>query len=119
MSKLFNRSEYKELRRRLRNNPTKTEKLLWDILKGSKLGGFKFRRQHSVGKYILDFYCVPEKLAVEIDGEVHDFLESKIHDSDRDEFLKRYGIRVLRIRSEIVERNIDDGVDLIVKELSK
>ena len=117
MTKLFNRPEYKELRRDLRNNPTNTEKLLWNILKGKKLGGFKFRRQHGVGKYILDFYCAPEKFAVEIDEEVNDTLESKIHDSDRDVFLKSIGIRTFRIRSEEIEINIDVVAEMILKKI--
>jgi len=55
----------------LKENETPAEKLLWEQLKGKKLDGFKFRRQHPLGKYILDFYCHTKKLAIEIDGGYH------------------------------------------------
>lgn len=66
---IFNVPNLKPKRQALRNNPTPTEKLLWSKLKNSQLG-FKFRRQYSVGGYILDFYCPTKKLAIELDGEV-------------------------------------------------
>ena len=93
MTKFYNKSEYKDLRKRLRNNPTKAEKLLWDVLKGKKLDGHKFRRQYGVDKYVIDFYCVKEKLSVELDGEVHDTEEAKQKDKDREEFINNFGIK--------------------------
>ncbi len=95
MTEYFNKSKYKQRRKELRNNPTKTEKILWDALKGKKLAGHKFRRQYGVGRYILDFYCVKEKLAIEIDGEVHENAESKEYDNKRDEFIRNFGIDVI------------------------
>jgi very-short-patch-repair endonuclease len=71
MTEFFNKSKYKQTRKDLRNNPTKTEKLIWDLLKGKKLEGCKFIRQYGVGRYVIDFYCVKKKLAIELDGEVH------------------------------------------------
>lgn len=72
MTRIYNRAVYKTRRKELRNNPTKTEKILWAFLKGKKLSGYKFRRQYGVGKYIVDFYCPQMKLAIELDGEMHD-----------------------------------------------
>ncbi|MDQ3021621.1 MAG: endonuclease domain-containing protein [Bacteroidota bacterium] len=119
MTKFYNKTEYKEKRKFLRNNPTKTEKLIWDILKGKKLEGFKFRRQYGVGKYVIDFFCINKKLAIELDGEVHDNEESKVYDKDRDYFLKSFGINILRIRNENVENNIEGVIEMILKELKK
>lgn len=68
------------------------------MLKGSQLAGRKFRRQHSVANYILDFYCPSERLAVELDGAVHDSFEAQEYDRERDLFLEQFGIKVLRCR---------------------
>jgi len=71
MGELNNKKELNELRKRLRNNPTPAEKALWKALQQSKFEGRKFRRQHSIRNYIVDFYCTEEKLAVELDGGGH------------------------------------------------
>ena len=72
--------------KRLRDNMTRQELGLWLYLKNRQLGGFKFRRQHPVGPYILDFYCAELRLAVEIDGEVHGHPDQVAHDQRRDAF---------------------------------
>ena len=69
--KIHNRKYLKEIRRILRKNLTPAEALLWKALQKSQLDGKKFRRQHSVGNYILDFYCPAEKIAIELDGMPH------------------------------------------------
>ena len=66
-----NPKEQKEFRRSLRNNLTPSESILWNILKNGQVGGYKFRRQHGMGPYVLDFYCPSLKLCVELDGDVH------------------------------------------------
>ena len=83
-------------RKALRNHLTPAEAKLWTLLKGSQLAWRKFRRQHSVGSYILDFYCPSERLAVELDGAVHDSAEAQAYDRERDLFLEQFGIKVLR-----------------------
>jgi len=102
---LNNLPNLKTLRKRLRNNLTPAEAALWKLLKGKKLKGRKFRRQHSVGNYILDFYCPSEKLAVELDGEAHNTLEQAEYDRERDLFLTHTGIKVLRFENRIVFDN--------------
>jgi very-short-patch-repair endonuclease len=72
------------------------------MLKGSNLDGRKFRRQHSVGNYVLDFYCDSERLAVELDGEVHFDALAEIHDQERRRFLLSQGIRVVRFENKLV-----------------
>jgi hypothetical protein len=69
MTKIFNRNKSKDTRKELRNNLTKGEIILWQNLKGSKLGGFKLRRQQSVQDFVVDFYCPEIKLAAEVDGQ--------------------------------------------------
>jgi very-short-patch-repair endonuclease len=94
-----NHPTLKKLRRELRNRPTDGEHLLWYQLRGAKLDGRKFRRQHSVGPYILDFYCPEERLAIELDGNVHDEPAQQAHDKRRTEYLNENRITVLRFPS--------------------
>ena len=89
-------------RTKLRKSLTPTEATLWKALQRSKLDGRKFRRQHSVGNYILDFYCVSERLAVELDGNVHFDYDAILYDTERKMFLKDYGIKVLRFENRLV-----------------
>src|SRR5690349_4547952 len=81
-----------ELRRRM----TDAEQKLWSLIRNKKLKGKKFRRQHPVGNYILDFYCHECKLAIELDGSSHTQAESREYDEARTAFLKENGIAVLR-----------------------
>ncbi|RDV13888.1 endonuclease domain-containing protein [Pontibacter diazotrophicus] len=99
---LHNRKYLKENRRALRNDATPAEGELWKYLKDAQLRGRKFRRQHSIGNYILDFYCPSEKLAVELDGQVHFHSAATEADKERDEVLQSLGIRVLRFENSDV-----------------
>lgn len=92
----------KTFRKQLRNNSTPAEAKLWTCLQKSQLDGRKFRRQHSVANYILDFYCPSEAIAIELDGEVHNSVEQKEYDRERDLFLEATGIRVLRFENRVV-----------------
>jgi very-short-patch-repair endonuclease len=96
MSTLHNRNYLKPIRKSLRNNATSAEATLWNILKTRQVGGYKFRRQHSIGKYVVDFYCPTLQLVIELDGEPHANLVNIALDSERDEFINQYGITVLR-----------------------
>ena len=110
---LNNKSTLKENRRELRNNPTSAEYLLWKNLKGKNLDGRKFRRQHSFGNYIMDFYCPAEKLAIELDGQHHYTPEGKKADQERDTFLAEYGIKVLRFENKEVMQNMTEVLQKI------
>ncbi|WP_370090395.1 Eco57I restriction-modification methylase domain-containing protein [Ekhidna sp.] len=101
-SKIMNLPELKSFRRQLRSNLTPAEATLWKMLQKSQLDGRKFRRQHSVGKYILDFYCPSEKLAVELDGDGHLSLSQMEYDMERDAFIEQFGIKVIRIENHWV-----------------
>jgi very-short-patch-repair endonuclease len=92
----------KDRRKQLRNNLTPAEATLWKALKGSALNGRKFRRQHSVENYILDFYCPEEKLAVELDGQVHNDPMQAVYDEERTNRINQLGIKVVRFENKLV-----------------
>ncbi len=89
----------KAIRRDLRNHATPSERALWQMLKQRQLHGRKFRRQHSVGRYVLDFYCPAERLAIELDGAVHDDPLRRAYDTARQAALESLGVRVLRFEN--------------------
>jgi very-short-patch-repair endonuclease len=92
--------------REMRKNPTESEKLLWEHLKKIRSEGFIFRRQHPVDIFIADFYCHKIKLAIEIDGGVHECEQAQKYDDGRTGELERYGIKVIRFKNEEVLNNI-------------
>ena len=98
MTQLNNLKRLKQFRKNLRNNSTPAEATLWKLLKGNQLGR-KFRRQHSFGPFILDFYCPSEKLAVELDGAYHFTDEGQAYDKKRTAYLNSFGIRVIRFEN--------------------
>lgn len=93
--KLFNRRKYKDRRQSLRNAATDAERLLWQQLRHKQLG-VKFRRQHVIGDYIVDFYCPTAKLVIECDGGQHYEPDTMYYDSERTEYLNALGMTVLR-----------------------
>src|SRR5436190_3836300 len=94
-------------RTELRTSLTPAEARLWTALKRSQLVGRKFRRQHSVGNYILDFYCPAERLAVELDGQVHKSERARTYDHERKLFLEFYQIKVMRFDNFLVFDDLD------------
>src|SRR5262245_40922478 len=87
-------------RRALRQASSDAETALWYHLRDRRLAGVKFRRQHMWGPFILDFFCVDERLAVELDGGQHFDVAAQAYDARRTEFLRRQGIRVLRFSND-------------------
>jgi very-short-patch-repair endonuclease len=116
---LHNRSYLKDTRRELRNSSTAAEAELWNHLKAGQQQGRKFRRQHSVRNYILDFYCPSEKLAIELDGQVHYSAIADSLDQERDRELNGLGIKVLRFENKEVFQNIEDVLHEINSGFSK
>ncbi len=87
------------IRHALRHNATSAEATLWNYLKNKQLDGRTFHRQHSIGNYVVDFFCAVEKLAVELDGAGH-FTNVGLEDDEaRDAFLAKQGVRVLRFEN--------------------
>lgn len=91
-----------ELIREFRKNPTNAEKLMWECLRARRLNGFKFRRQHPIARYVVDFYCHEARLIVEIDGDIHDVPDQMEYDRIRETELKALDLTILRIRNERV-----------------
>lgn len=116
MTKLYNRIGERQKRKILRHGMTEPEKLLWFYLRNEKLG-WRFRRQHSVGYYILDFYCPQAKLAIELDGATHDSDAAQENDREREKFLAACGIRVLRFRNQEAVENITGVLNQIKSSL--
>jgi very-short-patch-repair endonuclease len=113
MGEVSNRKELKSVRRSLRSSGTSSEAVLWKCLSGNKLDGRKFRRQHSVGPFVLDFYCPSERLCVEVDGGAHQDPTSSVNDGSRDRYLADLGIRVVRIDNKDVIDDLDGVKDMI------
>jgi len=99
---LFNKKGLKSYRLSLRNRSTSAEAVLWDILKSKNLDGRKFRRQHSIGNYIVDFCCPSEKLIIELDGDPHGEYHKIEEDANRDKYLESLGFAVLRFENRFV-----------------
>ena len=97
----------------LRKNTTKPDQLLRSILRGRQLAGLKFRRQHPIEPYIVDFYCADAKLIVELDGESHNGRED--FDKQRSVFLAGLGLKVFRVTNDDVLTNLDGVAEGIAR----
>jgi very-short-patch-repair endonuclease len=101
----YNKKILQANRKKLRNNLTPAEAALWELIKNKKLDGRKFRRQHSIGNFILDFYCPEEKLAIELDGDDHYWDEGMKRDKIKTTYIKSHGIEILRFENKLVFKN--------------
>ena len=102
-------------RKFLRKNSTPFETTLWNHLKNNQLKNHKFKRQHSIGNFITDFYCAKEKLVIEIDGDSHFSESSQEYDLRRTEFFNSLGIRVIRFTNFEVAESLEGVLLEIVK----
>lgn len=103
------------LARDLRKNQTDSESILWNQIRGRKLGGLKFRRQHPIGPYVLDFFCLEANLGIELDGSVHQSEEQTLKDQQRTLWLEQNHIRVIRFTNSEVEHHLGDVLQKILK----
>ncbi|AEE54032.1 endonuclease domain-containing protein [Haliscomenobacter hydrossis] len=108
-----------EFAKQNRVNSTPAESALWEELRNKKLKGYKFRRQHPVGIFILDFYCHAAKLAIEIDGEYHLEQEQQLYDRARTELLYQAGIKELRFTNQDILTNLPSVLGTIIQILEK
>jgi len=99
--------------RELRKNQTPAEEILWSLIRNKKLKGLKFRRQHQIGHYIVDFYCHSKKLIVELDGSIHDLPEQQKKDIKREKYLTSLGFNVLRFNNSEIFENTGDVFEKI------
>jgi 5-methyltetrahydrofolate--homocysteine methyltransferase len=102
--------------RKLRQEETEAEAMLWDALRGKRLNGLKFRRQHPYEKTILDFFCVDHQLVVELDGSIHNLPDQFESDEERTKFLNDHGLKVIRFRNEEILKNLPAVLQRIVEE---
>ena len=98
----------------LRREITPAESKLWSVLRGNKLKGVSFRRQHAIGKYIVDFVSIKKKLIIELDGSQH--LEQSEYDEERSRYLESRGYRVVRFWNNQIEKEMD-GVIKMLEEI--
>ena len=99
---LFNRKRLKHLRSALRSRSTSAEVALWNLLKSRNIEGKKFRRQYSIGSYIVDFCCPSEKLIIELDGDPHGEYQRIQKDAVRDKYIESLGFFVIRFENKVV-----------------
>ena len=99
--------------KQLRSSMTKAEEMLWSRLKNNACKGLKFRRQHPMHLFIVDFYCHKIALVIEIDGEYHNSEEQKELDKERTELLNFQGLHVIRFTNQ----EIYDNLDIIIKSI--
>jgi very-short-patch-repair endonuclease len=114
MTKIYNKTSEKEKRQLLRKNMPKAEVIMWSRLKQKQLLGYKFRRQYSVGFYVIDFYCPELKLAIEIDGTSHFREGAEYYDSNRQESIEQPGIKFLRFNNKEVYKNLNGVLEVII-----
>lgn len=107
---LHTKKELSSFRKELRKNLTPAEAFLWRHLKSKKLDGKRFTRQHSIGPYIVDFYCASEKLIIELDGAVHFSANAMEYDEIRTRYLTGLGYIVLRFENKMVFDNFQSVV---------
>lgn len=102
--------------RELRSYQTEAEKIFWNkVLKCKELSGFTFLRQKPIGHFIVDFYCSKLNLIIEIDGDVH--LRQKHRDEERDNFLRQFGLKILRYTNSQVLENAESIKVSLIKEI--
>jgi len=110
----------KERAREIRKNPTSAEIIMWDLLLyDTIINKFRFLRQKPIDQYIVDFFCSKIKLAIEIDGSVHDNVDTQEYDKARTETLKKYGIKVIRFTNDMVMNDINAVKMVLEKQIEK
>ena len=109
----------KQYSRQLRENMTDAERQLWSKIRMKQLKGCQFYRQKPIGDYIVDFFCPRAKLVIEVDGSHHLVGESIEYDRIRDEYLRGFGLRVLRFTNTDVLTRIEGVVDSIIENMER
>ena len=107
-----------DLKRRLRSNMTGPEAQLWSRLRARQLQGLKFRRQHGIGPYIVDFYCPEQSLVIEVDGDSHADANQILKDRQREQYLQSLGLRVIRYINDDILKNLDGVLEDLTGRLS-
>jgi leucyl-tRNA synthetase len=101
----------------MRREPTPAEAVLWERIRNRRIGNARFRRQHTVEGFIVDFVCLESSLVIEVDGDIHDQPDQKAYDHERQLFLEARGFRVLRFSNADVTHALDAVADVIGEAL--
>ena len=117
MNEYFNRESEADKRRLLRNSMPQAEVILWSRLKSRQLLGCKFRRQYSLGSFVIDFFSVESKLGIELDGDSHYQAGAAEYDRKRQRFIESFGIRIVRVLNTDVYDNLDGVLEMIGREV--
>jgi len=118
MTGTFNKTEVKCLRRCLRRNAPLPESILWSQLRNRQLSNSKWKRQYSIGKFVVDFYCAERRLAIEIDGDSHFNKKAQEYDKEREEYIKSMDINFLRFTNMDVMNNLEGALEKIIFNLT-
>lgn len=119
MTKHYNKRYMEKRRRQLRSEMTECEKIMWKFLRGRRLK-VRFLRQYSIDNYVIDFYCPELKLAIEVDGEIHENYRQNIYDKERQSYIEKFGIKFIRIKNEELLKNPQSAVEkikIVIKDL--
>ena len=111
MPRLYNRYEFLERRRLLRQQSSKAERILWERLRARRFLGLKWRRQHGLGSYIADFYCPSLRLVIEVDGPHHLTPRQAFYDHRRTRWIETLHMRVVRLTADEVAEHTDVVMD--------
>ena len=107
-----------DIKRRLRSNMTGPETRLWSALRARQLQGMKFRRQHGIGPYIVDFYCPEQSLVIEVDGDSHANADQIVRDQLRDKYFQSLGLRVIRYFNNDIVKNLAGVLEDLAEKLA-
>ena len=113
----YNTAKQKEFRKKLRNSMTAAECVLWQSLQGRQLLGKKFRRQISIGRYIVDFYGPEGRLVIELDGESHFSITMDEYEAERTKDLEQDGLKVIRFENQELYDHLDGVLETIKQAL--
>jgi very-short-patch-repair endonuclease len=113
----YNTAKQRAFRKHLRHSMTAAECVLWESLKSSQLLGKKFRRQISIGRYVVDFYCPEARLVIELDGASHFSITRDEYEVGRTRYLEEEGLKVLRFENKELYENLDGVLETIKRAL--
>ncbi|MBK9747007.1 MAG: endonuclease domain-containing protein [Chloroflexi bacterium] len=108
----------KPLAREMRHVPTPAEEQLWQAIRNRRLNGAKFRRQHAIDAFIVDFVCIEHSLIIEVDGTIHEHADQQLYDADRQARLEGLGFRMLRFTNGDVVRSLPAVLEVIGEALN-
>ncbi len=111
------REQLLEAARNMRHEPTPAEKALWDRLRDRQISGCKFRRQQTIERFVVDFYCAERKLIIEVDGSIHQ--TQREQDVERQVYLETLGLRVIRFTNDEILNHIDGVIERLSRVIEE